>query len=130
MLEGILTSSTAQNNNTVGDGLGVVGGPPASTLIPTTNMYPGSSTLPSQHDIEMMIKQRSSDDGGSLNQSALLQHQTEVDFRASAGEVDLNDRMVDSPKQRKYVPLLSKKLNKTGHGSSENVIATAGSGTT
>jgi len=36
---------------------------------------------------------------------------------------DINDRMLESPKTRSYVPLLSKKLKKTGHGSSENVIA-------
>lgn len=35
---------------------------------------------------------------------------------------DINDRMLDSPKSRSYVPLLSKKLKKNGHGSTENVM--------
>lgn len=39
-------------------------------------------------------------------------------------EESLNDRLADSPKNRSYVPLLSKKLKKTNHGSSENVIRT------
>ena len=56
---------------------------------------------------------------GVNTQSALNQPN---DFHAS-GE-DLNDRLIESPKQRQYVPLLSKKLKKTNHGSSENVIAT------
>ena len=120
MLEGILTSS---NKSGIGEGLGVRGRPPAS--IGNIN-YPGAGGMPSNADLQRMIKQRSSDDGGSLNQSALQHHKqmTESDFRATAGEVDLNDRLIDSPKQRKYVPLLSKKLSKNAHGSSENVILT------
>ena len=38
---------------------------------------------------------------------------------------DINDRLLESPKTRSYVPLLSKKLKKTGHGSTENVIQAA-----
>jgi len=41
-----------------------------------------------------------------------------------AMEESLNDRLADSPNNRSYVPLLSKKLKKTNHGSSENVIRT------
>ena len=66
MLEGILTSS---NQGGVGEGLGVIGGPPAA--INSSNVYPGAASLPSNADLEKMIKQRSSDDGGSLNLSAL-----------------------------------------------------------
>ena len=62
MLEGILTSS---NKSGIGEGLGVRGRPPAS------NNYPGAGGLPSNADLQRMIKQRSSDDGGILNHSAL-----------------------------------------------------------
>ena len=40
---------------------------------------------------------------------------------------ELNDRLIESPKTRSYVPLLSKKLKKGAHESSENVLATASS---
>ena len=41
---------------------------------------------------------------------------------------DINDRLIESPKTRSYVPLLSKKLkSKNAHGSSENVLQTANS---
>lgn len=38
-------------------------------------------------------------------------------------DADLNDRLVDSPKTRSYVPLLSKKLKSKNSGSTQDVRA-------
>ena len=34
---------------------------------------------------------------------------------------DINDRILESPKAKSYVPLLTKKIKKSANGSSENV---------
>ena len=107
-MEGMLSSSNGPTD------LGVIGVTPA-LINSNTNNYSGTGNK------NMMLR---SDEMAMNAQSALQQPSGEMNFHAT-GE-DLNDRLIDSPKQRKYVPLLSKKLKKTNHGSSENVIATVG----
>ena len=52
-----------------------------------------------------------------MGPNGMLQAQT-------SGE-DLNDRLIESPKTRSYVPLLSKKANKTTHGSIDHAARDA-----
>lgn len=73
--------------------------------------------MPSKQMInEMMMRH----EGGGNSQTVGTQQATDSEFRQTAE--DLNDRLIESPKQRQYVPLLSKKLNKNNTtNSSENV---------